>query len=225
MHLSRLFAVLFIALASSSRGSLSFHVDVNTAPLLGLVGAPAPFSLDYQLVDGAGTGDGNNSVTLSNFVFNGGTFSGTATRTGGAIGSLASTITLTDSSFASELFQGFTPGMSLGFDVSMSTNVEAGLTPDSFSFGILDNLLFQLPTTDPLGVSLLSVDFNSTSLPLGSVRTYASTSPAGVTVTVTPITPGIPEPATALFGIALCGVCLGRGRRRLRKIQPNVIVC
>src|SRR5205085_7168247 len=45
--------------APISNASVFYHIDVNTASLMGNPGAP--FSLDFQLNDGSGVGDGNRS--------------------------------------------------------------------------------------------------------------------------------------------------------------------
>jgi len=63
------------------------------------------FSLDFQLTDGSGTGDANNTVILSDFGFGGGTAVGNPNLTGGATGDLASTVTLTDTAFLNDFFQ------------------------------------------------------------------------------------------------------------------------
>src|SRR5205807_454903 len=56
--------------------------------------------------------------------------------------------------------QPFFAGVTLSFRVNLTTNVDSGLTPDAFSFAILDNTLTPLPTTG-LGDALLLVNNNS----------------------------------------------------------------
>src|SRR5690349_14032044 len=117
---------------------------MSTSPL---VGNPAgPFSLDFQLNDGSAAGDGNNTAVLSGFFFGSGASLGSASVAGGASGDLGSSVTLTDSGFLNEFTQGFTPGATLQFLLNLSTNVDAGDTPDQFSFAILDSSGAQLPT-------------------------------------------------------------------------------
>jgi hypothetical protein len=171
--------------ASSSKAALIYHVDINTAPLVGSLSGP--FSLDFQLTDGSGTLAGVNTVTLSNFIFTGGTPTGSASLFGGATGSLSSTVTLTDGLFFSnEFFQGFSAGTTkIGFDALLTTNVDPGPTPDAFSLAILDNTLSNIPTTG-LGDSLMLVNINSASLSLSAVQKFTSTSPSGVTVSAVP---------------------------------------
>lgn len=185
-----------------------YHVEIDTAALnLSSNSANGPFSLDVQLNDGHGTGDGNNSVTLSNFTFGGGSLISGATLLGGASGDLGSTVSLTDSSAFNEFFQAFNAGTSLGFDVSLTGNPDAGLTPDAFAVAILDNNLLNIPTTSPFADdSLVRQD-------IGGAVTFSSGtgSYAGVVAAV-------PEPGFDLGGLALLTVCGSHyfGRRRSR---------
>jgi hypothetical protein len=192
----RLFSLLIagaaIAFASpASATSIGIHVQVNTAPL---IGNPAgPFSLDFALTDGSGTLAVPNTITIANFGFSGGGPVGSTNLTGGASGSLSSSVTLTDSAFFfSEFFQQFTPGTALGFDVIATTNADP-VSPDAFAFAILDGSLNNLPTTG-LGDSLLVANLTP-SLTVSRILTGSTTAPAGVTVGAS----AIPEPATLLL--------------------------
>src|ERR1700755_3278438 len=93
--LSALVAGAVVAGASPAAAtSIAFHVQVNTAPL---IGNPAgPFFLDFALTDGSGTLAAPNSVVVSNFNFGGGSAVGAPTLTPGASGSLATSVTLSD---------------------------------------------------------------------------------------------------------------------------------
>jgi hypothetical protein len=135
------------AFFSIAHAGVVYNISMNTAPL---GGHPAsPFSLEFQLNDGSGTNDGNNTATLTNFVFNGGAAVGSPTLTGGATGNLTSGLSLTDSSFFNQFIQGFMPGGTLSFQLSLSTNIDSGGTPDQFSFAILDKTGTELPTLAP----------------------------------------------------------------------------
>ena len=69
-----IFYCVFAATASCWADAIDMNVSLGTSAL---IGHPAgPFSLDFQLLDGAGTNDGNNTATLSQFVFGGGAPSG-----------------------------------------------------------------------------------------------------------------------------------------------------
>ncbi len=121
----------------------SFNVTLATAPLIGNPGGP--FTLDFQFTDGSGTSDGNNTISLTNFDFGGGS-AGAAALTGGAGGDAVSGFFLTDSSFFNDIALAFTPGSSLSFNVTTTSNVDDG-APDLFSLGILDQNGFNIPTT------------------------------------------------------------------------------
>jgi hypothetical protein len=195
--------------ASTSKAALIYHVDIDTTSLVGSLNGP--FSLDFQLTDGSGTLAGVNTVTLDNFMFTGGTPTGSASLFGGATGSLSSIVTLTDNaSFSNEFFQGFSAGTTkIGFDALLTTNVDPGPTPDAFSMAILDNTLSNIPATGP-GDSLMLVNINSPSLSLSAVQKFTSTSPSGVTVAASPT----PEPSSWLVMgsglLALGGLALRR---------------
>jgi hypothetical protein len=140
---------LGLALAAGSvpicRAALIYNVSLSTSRLISE--AAGPFSLGFQFNDGSGPGDSNNTVILSNFQFGvGGSASGSPTVFGGASGNLTNGITLIDSSFLNALAQPFNPGSSLGFRLQTTTNVDAGGTPDEFSFSILDSSGAQIPT-------------------------------------------------------------------------------
>jgi len=156
-------------LSSASAADLLYHISLNTAPLM--TSTAAPFYLDFQLNDGAGTGNGNNSALLTGFNFGGGAATGPTFGTGGFSGSLASTVKLTDTSAFNEFYQKFTAGSMLAFNVILSTNLNASAIPDLFSFAILDSSLANIPTFSPgLSDSLLIVNIDSSP----TVETYAA---------------------------------------------------
>ncbi len=140
-------AALCAALAltgPSLHAQAAFDIHITTSAL---ISNPAgPFYLDFQLNDGSGIGNNDNTAILSGFNFHGGSALPGVDTFGGATGSLTSTITLHDSSFINEIFQPFTPGTTLDFHVVLTTTVDSP-APDVFAFSILDNNTFSLPTT------------------------------------------------------------------------------
>src|SRR5262249_4554991 len=95
-------------------------VTLNTAQL---VGDPAgPFSIIFVLTDGSGIGDTNNTVTIGNMSFGGGSALGTPILLGGASGSVQTGVTITDSSLVSMFIQQFAPGNQLSFALDLTLN-------------------------------------------------------------------------------------------------------
>src|SRR4051794_1059710 len=70
-----------------ARSAGIYDISLNTASLIGHIAGP--FSLDFQLIDGAGTGDANNTAQLTDFSFNTGSAAGLPVLLGGASGSLS----------------------------------------------------------------------------------------------------------------------------------------
>lgn len=209
---------LALLAASTATAQSFFDVRLNTTAL---IGHPAgPFFLDFQLTDGSGVGNANNVVTISQFNFGGGSLVGSPTLFGGgATGSLATSIRLTDSApLFNEAFQQFTPGTSLSFRLSLTTNPNAP-APDAFAFAILDGAGFNVRTTAP-GDSDALIIINLTG-PNPLVQTYAGSGafdPSGATTIAfaAPAVTPVPEPST--YGLAAAAL-LGLGvwvRRRSR---------
>src|SRR5579875_734356 len=106
------FFPLLLLFTALMHGDVIVNVSLNTSPLTADSGG-GPYSLDFQMIDGSGTGDANNTITLSNFAFGGGSVSGAPVITGGVSGDLTSSVSLTDSQFFNEFTEGFKPGESL----------------------------------------------------------------------------------------------------------------
>jgi hypothetical protein len=207
-------ALLLSVGALAKADVLEYGFNVNTSALQGL----GTFSLAFQLSDGSGTGDGNNTVTLSNFIFFGGGFVGNSTDFGGATGNLSSgTASLTDTDPAfNALLQGFNPGSALSFAFTFTDNADVGFGPDLFTVSLLDPLGNGIPTLDPSGddtVLTVALD-GSASPPTGTWAT--DTSMTAYTVPAGNVVPNVPEPATLiLLATALAGT-LGLARRKRR---------
>ena len=197
---------------TTSAWSVEFTVSLNTAPLIGH--AAGPFSLDFQLNDGSGIGDANNTAIVTNFNFGvGGAPASSPSSAGGASGNLSTAVSLTDSGFLNYLLQQFTPGNTLSFTIQLTTNVESP-TPDQFSFGILDSGGNEIPTLGP-GDAFLTVDLSS-GTPTNSYASDPSRTPVagGSAINIAkPVV--IPEPAiVALVSLALAGFLVLNCRRR-----------
>jgi hypothetical protein len=219
------FRLLFAAIlcTSAHASPITITVSLDTSAL---IGHPAgPFSLDFELTDGSGTDDGNNTVTLSDFQFGGGGAQGTATLVGGATGDLTSTVVLTDSSFLNEFTQASSPGSVLTFTMQFTTNVDAGGTPDEFSFQILDSSGAALPSQSisTLGFdSFIVIDINSATPSVESFATDSTMSPSAggkpVDIAAPQVVPsapvsGVPEPGNVgLTAAAIAALCASRSK-------------
>jgi hypothetical protein len=153
-------SALLIALAPAANATpfpdLTYNVTLNLGSLSGY--ANAPFGLDLQLA--TGSGNVTNTVTLSNFVFTGGTTTGTDYNTGGVSGAITSSLVLTDSSLDNEFEEGLSAGVTqVTFHVDQTPNAEevsSGTAyPEQFNVAILDNNLNYLPTSQPSGQDLM----------------------------------------------------------------------
>jgi hypothetical protein len=198
---------LLITLAGFGFGSTIF--TLNTTPLE--TTSAGPFTLDFQLDEGDGGSNDYNQVTLSNFGFGGGSINTTPTSSTGGITVTTSPlqVALAETSFFNDVQFGFTPGSSLSFTFSSTTNNDP-VAPDTFTFAIYDNSGNEIATTNPNAFdSFVEVD-----LPSGSsgVNTILSGSAAGASVMLNPPTQGssgssVPEPsyfaAISLFAAAL----------------------
>jgi hypothetical protein len=96
---------------------------------------------------------------------------GPPTLFGGATGSLAESVVLTDTSVLNFVVQQFTPGASLTFTIVVAAfNEEEGEIPDGIAFAILDSSGTPVPTTAPAGDYLASLELT----PNGVLTFYGS---------------------------------------------------
>ncbi len=184
--MSGVLIALSVLLTTGTARADTFTFDTSSLPT-------GQLNINFQFIDGSGIGDSNNTVTISGF--SGGTLVGVPTSTGGASGDLSGVVTLTDNDFFNEFVQQFTPsGSMLSLNLLFTSNVDAGGTPDEFTFAILDSSFREVQTTDPLGTNvLLRVDLSSGN-PI--VQTFALGAPTA-----------IPEPTTMLLlSTGLAGV-------------------
>lgn len=208
---------LLLSFAGLVFGDAIFTLD--TTPLE--TSSAGPFTLDFQFIEGNGLGDGNNTVTLSNFSFGGGSINTTpssSTVTGITVTPSPFGIVLTDTSFLDDVQFSFTPGSSLAFDFSSTANNDS-VAPDTFTFAIYDNSGNEIATTNPNGLdSFIEVD-----LPSGSsgINTILSGSAPGASVILNAPTQGsggssVPEPSYLVpIFMFLAAVCWRKsaGRR------------
>lgn len=221
---ARLAIAIFAAVVAfplQARADAIFNVTLNTA---GLVAPPSgdPFWLFFQFTDGSGTGDANNSATISGLNLGGGTLLPDISSDGGIAGDPVTGLTMTDSSFFNFYSQAFQPGAALTFQLSMTTNLSApGAAPDLFGFSILDALFAPIPTLDPTFADLLlSVTLDS---PNPSVASYGSDPARTDSIVNAPDVRPVPEPGTlTLLVIGAATALAGRRHRRGAKQRAEV---
>ncbi len=197
-------AARFVATANAT----SYQIKLNTSGL----STTDKWYLDYQLV--ASDLPGENSVSLSNFSFAGGSFVGSETLSGSVIGTQSTQYTLTDSSNlradnVSELLLAFTPGVQVSFDMTYTNKFSGTGTPDAFFWAVeycdpssqtcalpLSSNTAPATIADPLGPSLgASLISNLDGVQADAVPApYSAESQFNfITPTVTPIS-SVPEP-------------------------------
>jgi hypothetical protein len=198
---------------------IAYNVSLDTSSLLST--SAGPFSLSFQLSDGSGTGDGNNAAILSDFAFGAGSALGSPLLFGSALGDLSIGLTLTDSSGVAFFGQKFTPGTSLSFKLSLTTNLDVGPIPDAFTISILDSSLTPIPTSAGAPFDMLAeIDIDSATPAVATFSGDTSRTPAvgggPIAIAAPLIASSVPEPRNGLFvAIAfLVGLAL-RSRGRL----------
>jgi hypothetical protein len=169
-----------------AKGSTIVNVTLDTTPL---VGHPAgPFYVVVALTDGSFVNDANNIASLNNFSFGGGSALGNPIEFGGASGSLEQGVSSVDNSFLSLFIEPFAPGLQLKFSLRLTSNDDAGETPDRLTFIVLDSSGVPLPTLAPNGDYFLGVDIRST----GSVFNVYGSDPSRFLSVGNPVTIGAP---------------------------------
>jgi hypothetical protein len=195
--------------AAASADSI-YNVSIDTSSLMG-----TSSTLAFDFIDG---GPPSNSVSISNFVTDGALAS--PSTSGSVSGTVANTVTLSDTSFFNELQQPIKLGSILSFQLSASSNapVDSSL-PDTFSFFILDPTATSslLTTTDPTGAaSLFTLQIDGTSG--GALGIYDATPLVPVSATLEPV------PLPASVQLLLSGiVAIGAFYARKLRFAPSVM--
>jgi hypothetical protein len=209
-----------LLVASAFADSVTYNVSLDTSPLVSSLASP--FWLEFQLNDGSGTGDGNNTAVLNDFNFGTGSPGGSPFDIGGVSGDLSSSVSLVDNSaFGSAFVEMFQPGNSLSFQLQLSTNVDSGGNPDTFLFSILDSSFTPIPTTAGFPIDVLaSIEINNAISP--TVQTFSGDTsrtpdvggPIGIAAPIVSDA-SVPEPsALPLLSVALAAFAWKRRANR-----------
>jgi hypothetical protein len=207
--------VVFLFLANIASADI-IVVSLATSPLQGDVAGP--FSLIFQLTDGNGIGDGNNTVTLFNFQFGSGGPSGAPSTFGGVTGNVNSTVTLVDTSFLNYFIQPFTPGATLGFTMSTTNQLDSGGIPDGFGFSIGDKTGQAIPTLSFSDV-FVEIDMDSAHPLVQTFGSDTSRLPAGGGGPIAigaPTLAAVPEPSSLALTCGVFGFIVACSWRRRR---------
>lgn len=198
-------------LVAGHAAASAIEVTVDTS---GLAGTSA--NLAFDLIDGSGLGDGNNTLTITDFSTDGALGSATVTHgfTTSSASDLSSGASLADSDFFNEFLQGITLGTTLSFRFD-TTGILDSPTPDSFAFYLLtgDASASLVSTDDPLlANALFAFDIGVDTVP----RIFTVTDPTeGVAVRAAQVTSSVPEPGVlALSIVALIALAVPFSIRR-----------
>ena len=209
------FAMAACALAAGQAAHAGAqHVTVTTGALSGA----GTYYVEFTLTDGSGLGNGGSYAGVSNFFVSGGSLGAVLPPTSGDVsGSLGGghTLGLTDTNAGTgglaDFAQGFTvtnPGSTMGFDLTLTdTSVEA-VTPDNFTFQLLDGNFNAIATSGPAGTEFVSSDY-TTSAPTATGYSSNGVYEPSIVATISPVnTSAVPEPG-ALASLALGALGLG----------------
>lgn len=214
-HILKIGILTVVLLTFASTAALAdvqtVKFGVNTSSIAG-----GSYFLAFQLEDGSGTGDANNTVTLSDFAFGGGSALDPAVRptlysypalNGGASGDLLAGVALTDSDpYFNAAILGFDAGTELTFDASFTNNKDTGSFPDLFLVSILDSTGAGISTADSNNDSFITVTLDGTKVtqPNGAVtpptQFFAASAPYEI-----PAPAAVPEASSLLLLAACCG--------------------
>ena len=211
------FALLLLGSAAPSTKAQVFDVSINTSSLSGNQ------ILAFSLINGGGGVD--NTVTLPDFAFGGGSpvppvnYLGTT----GVSGDLGTAVTMDDSVslyggtalFAEE----FNPGTSLSFRLT-TTNNFAGTTPDAFSMSVCDTS-FNCYSDDPNTGAMLVLNLEGGTLTPSSFTLNGASAQGLPAPVVSEFSPTPEPPSLILMGTGLLMVCiLWRKRGRVSQVRP-----
>jgi hypothetical protein len=198
--------------------AVAFAGQIFTLNTSSLISNPnAPFTLDFSFTDGSGTGDGNNTITLSNFAAGAGSLTQSSISGEVTVNASPFSIMLEDSSFFNDVQFTFVPDATFSFQLNATSNADSG-TPDTFTLAILDRNLNNIPTTNPNnGIAFVEVDLPTTN-PANGTQVILSGTVANSDDVDIPAPTGTPEPPTFVsILVGFCAVWALRGKQHSKK--------
>jgi len=196
------FWLLAVFRPGSASADFTYQVTVDTSSLSGQTG-----NLDFQLNPGDSSAEAVTAV-ITNFQSSGGILASSNALTGDALGLLPGSLTLDNGTSFNDIFQGFTFGTSLSYDVTLSGSAlssPGGTVGSSFAFSLYDGSgTTPLLTTDPNGsVATINVNADGTT----SVQTFAQSQ--GDNTPIASATPVSSVPAPPSLVLLLSTVPVG----------------
>lgn len=186
----------------SASADFTYQITVDTSSLNGLTG-----NLDFQLNPGGSSAEAVTAV-ITNFNALGGTLASSNTLTGDASGLLPGQLTLDNGTGFNDIFQGFTFGTSLSYDVTFSgpaLSSPGGTFGSSFAFSLYDSSgTTPLLTTDTNG-SVVTMNVNAS----GTISVERFPQAAGNTTPAASDTPVNSVPAPPSLVLLLSAVPVG----------------
>lgn len=204
-------ACLALGLGLGSAEARIFDVEIESSGL-----AKLDIQLAFDFIDG---GPPPNTVTLGPITSVGGKQLPSFVAAGAVTGSDPGPWVFNDTFSYSSLVIPFAPlGASASFSFATTDGPAEGLSPDAFSFFLLDPLTgLPLPTTDPSGALFI---VNIGALDELSVFKLFDYGPQDFAIRVTPAVEAVSEPATvALVATAMLLMAMHR-RRRAKGLRP-----
>lgn len=183
------------------------NYTLDTSGLIGSIFVP--YVLDFRLTDGKGTGDANNTVTVTNFAGTGG-IGNVLTRVGGVTGDLTSSLKLVDSSATNEFQQEFLPLAQLKFTLTITGNPDSGAVPDNFSLFILDTVRGAHTVVPSKGFDVVGTN----------AFIYANLDSSTPTVQTFGFGPGVATPEPRTWVLTAIGLACVAARLRGRSVIP-----
>lgn len=178
----------------------TFNVSLNTSSISGTTG-----QVVFELIDGDGVV--NNSLSLANFDFGGGSIAGAPDYVGtsGVSGDLSSSISMDDSGGFAAFTQPLTFGASFSFQLTTTNNFSGSPAPDAFSMALCAPDFSACFSDDQASGLLLQLDLTGGTLSPASF-TVNGASAQGLPAPVVTFATTAPEPSTGLlFALALTG--------------------
>ena len=188
-------AILLLALAApATAGPISYSVTINTSSISG-----GSYFIDVQLNPGDQSSQALTAV-VGSFNLGTGSLAGSPSVIGDVTGTLPGSLTLVNSTFFNDYYEGFTAGMGIFFNLTLSgpaIDSPNGTATGGSSFGIslFDGDNNPVLTVDPGGL-LGRIDLGLDGKPTLIVSPASPAGGPAVTFTPETLPASVPEPAT-----------------------------